>query len=296
MGIVIVLAFAFLVILIPQFLRARTVARRTQCLNNLKNVALALQNYSEVHECYPPGYIVRGVEAHDSALVEHGPGWGWGVMVLPHLDQQPMYSMFDFSRDLAGGATMIQTYLCPDGAGAVFTVPSSDAGMITLAPANFVGVAGRGSLTEEPGRPAFPGMLYRNSSVRQDDVPDGISNTLLLGERRSVWDGPQGGLIDTSSTWLGAPSGAFRDPGYLDEPRLEGPGSLVLGVVGQTRPISLKLSPNCAPAGIGFTSGHEDRVHFARVDGSCSTISPQIDAEVFVRLGQRSDGEPTGER
>lgn len=291
----IVLAFTFLVVLVPQFLRARTVARRTQCLNNLKNVALAMQNYSELHDCYPPGYIVRGVEARDPATSEHGPGWGWGVMVLPHLDQQSAYATFDFRNDIAGAATIMNTMLCPDGGGTIFTVSGGDASLVTLAPSNFIGVAGRGSLTEEPGRPAFPGMLYRNSSVRQDDVGDGISNTLLLGERKAVWDGPNGAL-DTNSTWVGAPSGVFRDVGYLDEERFEGPGSLTLGVVGQTRPISLKLTPNCAPAGIGFSSGHDDRVHFARVDGSCSSISPNIDAEVFVRLGQRSDGEPTGEQ
>ena len=86
-------------------------------------------------------------------------------------------------------------------------------------------------------------------------------------------------------------NGWFRsgDVGYVDGTRLEGPGSLVLGVVGQTRPVALRLTPNSAPAGIGFSSLHPEGVNFARADGSCSAISPQIDAEVFMRLGQRSD-------
>lgn len=291
-GIVIVLAMTFLVVLVPQFLRARSVARRTHCLNNLKNVSLALQNYSEQHECFPPGYIARGVTAEAPARDEQGPGWGWGAMVLPQLEQQSIFQAIDFRLDVSGPMASIPTFLCPDDGASPFTVSSSRSGVIILAPSSFVGVAGRGSLTEEPGRPPFPGMLYRNSSVRPDDVPDGISNTLLIGERRHVADGPEGQLLETNSTWVGAVPGTFRDAGYAGGQRLEGPGSLVLGVVGQLRPVSLKLAPQCAPAGIGFSSPHAGGIHFARVDGSCSLISTQIDIDVFVRMGQRADGEP----
>jgi hypothetical protein len=74
---------------------------------------------------------------------------------------------------------------------------------------------------------------------------------------------------------------------------LEGPGSLVLGIVGQGDPIPLKIPPNCPPAGLGFSSMHGAGVHFARADGSCSLINKEIDTDLFMRLGQRADGEPT---
>ncbi|HVJ86533.1 MAG TPA: DUF1559 domain-containing protein [Caulifigura sp.] len=296
LGIVLGIAILFLALLFPHFQRARNVARRVQCLNNLKNIALALQNYSEAHECFPPGYVARGVTAEDPASAEQGPGWGWGAMILPHVEQGAMARAFNYSLDVPGSGTIITPYLCPDGLATTFSVTSDFAGLVTLPPANFVGVAGRGSLTLEPGRPQFPGIFYRNSSVRQDDITDGLSQTLMLGERRSVSVGPDGQPLQTSSTWIGAVTGVFRDAGYADGTRLAGPGSLVLGVVGETRPVALKLTPNGAPAGIGFSSPHAEGVNFSRADGSCSAISPQIDADVFMRLGQRSDmfagGEP----
>lgn len=293
--IVVLLAGTFLAILIPHFMRARTVARRTQCLNNLKNITLGLQNYCETHETYPPGYVVRNLTAEAPAADEHGPGWGWGSMILPQIEQHAVYRTFDFSADIPGVATRLSIFVCPDDDFPAFTVASDSAGpsgLVPLSPSCFVGVAGRGSLTEEPGHPSKPGMFYRNSNVRLDDVPDGISNTLLLGERRSFVENPNGRIVNINSTWVGAVSGAFREPGYADEKRLEGPASLTLGIVGQGEPIPLKIPPNCPPAGLGFSSVHEPGVHFARVDGSCSLISKDIDVDLYMRLGQRADGEP----
>ncbi|QDT52961.1 hypothetical protein Pan44_09750 [Caulifigura coniformis] len=290
--VVLFLVATFLAILLPHFGRARAVARRTQCLNNLKNIALALQNYSDVHNVYPPGYIVRAVSADDPAVVEQGPGWGWGTMSLPHLDQGPMYRTFDFRLDLPGNPTVISSLLCPDAQTTPFSVASTTAGLVTVSPSSFVGVAGLGSLTDQPGRPSGPGMFYRNSSTRMEEVEDGISNTLLVGERKSSFEKPDGRIIDTSSTWIGAVSGAFRDPGYDDGSFLEGPGSLVLGIVGQNRPVPLKIPLNGSPPGLGFSSPHEGGVHFSRVDGSCSLLSSEIDVDLYMRLGQRADGQP----
>jgi hypothetical protein len=290
--IVILLAGTFLAILAPHFVRARTVARRTQCLNNLKNISLGLQNYSELHSTYPPGYVARNVTAAAPASEEHGPGWGWGTLSLPQIDQTPMYRTFDFRGDIQGLTTKLSVYICPDDDVPGFTVSSDIIGMIPVPPSSFVGVAGRGSLTDQPGQPSKPGMFYRNSNVRMEDVRDGISNTLLIGERRSYFENPGGQVIPTDSTWIGAVSGAFREPGYLDEKRFEGPGSMVLGIVGQSEPVSLKIAPNCPPGGLGFSSMHGNGVHFARVDGSCSLINKDIDIDLFMRLGQRADNEP----
>jgi hypothetical protein len=136
-------------------------------------------------------------------------------------------------------------------------------------------------------------MFYRNSHVRTEDVLDGISNTLLVGERRSLFDVPGSPVIDSGSTWVGAISGVFRDAGYPGEQRFEGPGTLTLGIVGQAEPVPVKIPPNGAPGGLGFSSLHGRGAHFARADGSCALISNEIDIDLFVRLGQRADGEPT---
>jgi len=285
------LAGTFLAILAPHFVRARASARRIQCLNNLKNVSLALANYAEQHETFPPGYIARDVTPDDGAAQERGPGWGWAAMALPQMECFPTYRTLDFQADLTGAAGVISLFVCPDDQPAPFSVTSNVYGLVTLPPSSFVGVAGRGSLTDRPGQPPGPGMFYRNSRVRLEDVTDGISNTFLLGERRAFFELSRDRIVETSSTWAGAVSGVFRDPGYPDEKRLEGPGTLVLGIVGQDRPIPLTIPPNRAPGGLGFSSSHAGAVHFARVDGSCGLVSEQIDAGVFARLGQRADRE-----
>jgi hypothetical protein len=291
--IVVALAGVFLAVLAPHFLRARNVARRTQCLNNLKNLSLGLQNYYDQFEIFPPGYIARNVAADDDAREEQGPGWGWGSLVLPNLDQHPLYRTFNFNADLPGSTTRLSLFVCPEDDFPPFTVTSDSAGLIPLPPSSFVGVAGRCSLTEHPGRPSKPGMFYRNSSVRLEDVGDGISNTLLIGERRSFVEVPNGRIVSTSSTWLGAVSGVYREPGYVSDQRLEGPGSLLLGIVGQDEPAPLKIGLGCPPGGLGFSSMHGSGAHFARVDGSCSLMHKDIDVDLFMRLGQRADGEPT---
>ncbi len=154
-----------------------------------------------------------------------------------------------------------------------------------------MGVAGLGSLTTQPGNLAQPGMMSRNSSVRLDDVRDGLSQTLLIGERRASIESPDGGYLEIPSTWVAAVPGVFRNAGDPERERLEGPGSLVLGVVGEQAGTPRAFRPNSAPAGIGFSSHHPGGVHFARVDGSAGLISDRIDPEVYIRLGQRADAQ-----
>ncbi len=133
--IVIALACLFLVLLIPQFQRARAAARRTQCLNNLRNVTLALMNYSDLHGVFPPGYVARNVEADDPATSESGSGWAWGAMFLPQLEQQPLFRTLDFEAPCTPGSpTLLNTMLCPDDPAAIFTVTSDQAGLVSLDP------------------------------------------------------------------------------------------------------------------------------------------------------------------
>src|SRR5262245_55592049 len=69
-------------LLLPAVQAAREAARRTTCMNNLKQVGLALANYTEHHRSLPPGYVS---EWSDYFRRELGPGWGWASMILPEL-------------------------------------------------------------------------------------------------------------------------------------------------------------------------------------------------------------------
>ncbi|MFG0295400.1 MAG: DUF1559 domain-containing protein, partial [Maioricimonas sp. JB045] len=97
---VVIAIIAILVaLLLPAVQQAREAARRSQCKNNLKQIGLALHNYHDTHGSFPPGYIARYVSATDPASAETGPGFAWGTMILPFLDQSPTYNQLNFSLD-----------------------------------------------------------------------------------------------------------------------------------------------------------------------------------------------------
>src|SRR3954463_8669310 len=91
--VVIAIIAILIALLLPAVQQAREAARRTQCKNNLKQIGLALHNYHDVFGCIPPGYIDIGTP--NSPTVYDG-GWSWASMILPQIDQAPLFNSFDF--------------------------------------------------------------------------------------------------------------------------------------------------------------------------------------------------------
>ena len=65
-------------LLLPAVQQAREAARRATCVNNLKQIGLALQNYHDAHNTFLPGYV----SSFDAVGNDQGPEWGWGAMIL----------------------------------------------------------------------------------------------------------------------------------------------------------------------------------------------------------------------
>ena len=296
---VVIAIIAILVaLLLPAVQQAREAARRSQCKNNLKQIGLALHNYHDTHGSFPPGYIARYVSATDPASAETGPGFAWGTMILPFLDQSPTYNQLNFSLDatdpanIDAGRQVLSVFVCPsDTAPGTFTV-SDGTNDYQLASANYVGIYGYGSVTMAPGRPDPAGILYRNSRTRMRDIVDGTSNTLLVGERSWQHQFVSGQpSIDASSTWYAAIPGVMRPAGMGMMPD-EGPGSLVLGHVGQTMMggMAMHHTPNSTNHIVNFSSRHEGGIQFLMADGSVHFLSENVDYNLFRWLGQRADG------
>lgn len=101
--VVIAIIAVLVALLLPAVQQAREAARRTQCKNNLKNIGLALHNYQETYQgIFPPGAIQAynrpaGVTAGQpmTALAAHSNGWSWGTMILPFIDQAPVFNRLD---------------------------------------------------------------------------------------------------------------------------------------------------------------------------------------------------------
>src|SRR5438093_11480595 len=92
-------------LLLPAVQQARESARRMSCGNRLKQIGLALHNYEAAHKLFPPAYITANPAASGSAFgvsygdeYRNGPsGFAWGTLLLPFLEQQGLFSQFDFS-------------------------------------------------------------------------------------------------------------------------------------------------------------------------------------------------------
>lgn len=292
--------------LLPAVGVARRAAYRTHCQNNLKQLGLALVNYHELFNTFPPGYVARDVTAGDDAHQESGPGFAWGALCLAFLDQYPLAKIIDYELDADDpenqqpGAIRIPSFVCPaDKSPATFLV-DHDTGTFELSSSNYVGVYGIGDLTATPGAPIGAGAFFRNSHTTTFEITDGLSNTFLVGER-AAWHQfiPDQPRVNAESTWFAAIPQAFRPSGAGGDDSPVGPGSLVLGVAGlppsdvadgaEAERGLRDLLPNRTNHPAAFSSGHPGGVHFLLGDSSARFLSDAIDAQTYRRLSQVSD-------
>ena len=200
-------------LLLPAVQQAREAARRTQCKNNLKQIALALHNYESSHRTFPPARFSNPAAVKPGASVVSASTWQqkfncWTVMVLPYMEQQNLYNQYNWNSrwstpsNAAVTGTVLSAYLCPstpdDGDRVDRNLDLSQGGANTPAPyaGDYVGVTrvsadwwtfGLG--VTAPTGAGLLGVLPRNrpgqpleAQCRIADISDGLSNTILLGE------------------------------------------------------------------------------------------------------------------
>src|SRR5262249_46117042 len=82
-------------LLLPAVQQVREAANRTSCQNNLKQIGLALHSYHDTHHAFPSAYLCQ-IPDDDTGPWYTSPGWGWGALLLPFLDQEPLSRQIDF--------------------------------------------------------------------------------------------------------------------------------------------------------------------------------------------------------
>ena len=272
-------------LILPAVQATRGAAARNQCLNNLKQIGLALQVYHDGLGRLPPGYT----SGFDGGGVDTGPGWGWAACILPQLEFAALHATIDFTQAIEAPTaahaqartTVVPAYLCAADArpsAAIPVGPRDSSGQLTattctVAPANYVGNFGVG----EPGVDG-DGLFYRGSDLRWRHVTDGLSKTLMVGERS---------FRDAESTWVGAVTGATQGPtpGSTLPFKVEHASNFVLAHTGECQgPLAPSETNN-------FTTPHAGGVDFVYADGHVAVLGADVDQAMFKALSTRAKGE-----
>ncbi len=262
--------------LLPAVQSVREAARRTQCLNNIRQLGIAAFNHEGSFGRLPPGW--KSDSNIDPAA---GPGWGWATHLLNQCDATNVYNHINFQLAIDDPSheeilkTLIPVFQCPsDPAPDLVNLEEPISGSAIPSPGmplphtelwvgrcNFSGVFGSNELHDDPS--AGNGTFFWNSKIKFRDILDGQSNTIMLGERRNDL-----GYM----SWVGVDE-------HIDEPFGR--------VVG-----SADHPPNHRDGHFeDFRSYHKVGANFAFADGSARLISDTVDGAVFQALATRAGSE-----
>lgn len=158
-------------LLLPAVQAAREAARRASCANNMMQLGIAINNYDMAHRSLPPGTVdAKGPIVHLPIGFHHS----WIVQILPMLDERTAYKQIDHGQSIYSLANFpVRSYEL-----SVLQCPSS---FNSSGPQS--SYAGVHDSREVPIDVDNNGVLFLNSHVRYDDISDGASHTLLLGEK-----------------------------------------------------------------------------------------------------------------
>lgn len=171
--VVIAIIGILIAMLLPAVQMVREAARRTACLNNMRQIGLALLNYESAQMRFPPGVVDDDDDLTDAL---HS---GW-VFALPYLEQKNVFDRYDMNQDWKSASNLaVANIEIP-----VFNCPSNG-DPITLK-GGIEGTTIDYALCKGPSaalwRTKQVGIFDINSSTRMGDIRDGSSNTFLVGE------------------------------------------------------------------------------------------------------------------
>ena len=328
--VVIAVIAVLIALLLPAIQQAREAARRTQCRNNLKQIALALHNYVDVAGMLPPSACI------DSRRIQTSNNGSWGVhgRILSFLDQRVLYNAVDLNTawdfQTAIDGLKIPTYACPSD-------PRSDearnpgADKITLYPTNYGFCFGTWFIFDPVTGQGGDGAFSPNAGLRLSQFTDGTSNTLLAAEVKA-WQpyrrngGPPTTVVPTSAAeaQVVAASGRyFKQTGHTEWPdgRVHHEGITTVLTPNSFLPCSDVVEAGSSDAGnpyypeiwdcdynswqegkdgingnpsyaiVTSRSHHTGMIQAALADGSVHTVSNSIDLGVWRAFGTRAAGE-----
>jgi len=286
--VVIAIIGVLVALLLPAVQSAREAARRTHCMNNLKQLGIALHTFHDVFGAFPSGFDA-GIERPDSSSASNWCnqnakfGAPWTVQILKWIEEAPQFDVlniqsgfYDSSNRTAGFINTallvpLGTYACPS------RVAEDTQGILygSLV-SSYVGVQGGGEQAEcantacgtAGDRTWFSnGILFASSDIKIAEITDGTSNVFLVGETRYTY-----------APW--AASGKLSSCAFAQ------------CFAGALDPINLYPREGSNALMRGFSSNHPGGCHMLMADSSSHFVSESIDLDIYQQLGQRNSGLP----
>ena len=297
--VVIAIIAILIALLLPAVQQAREAARRTQCRNSLKQIGLAMHNYLDVFGTFPPGYISTTMGNTAATQNTH---WAWGSMVLPYIDQAPLYNKYDINSPMSATtgnnatirSTVIPGYMCPSDANTNTRLNRWNGGGALWARGNYGANLGKqlgGNLTQWLGiSSAQRGAMGLGMGAKVRDFTDGQSNTVMVWEMR-VGIGDQ----DPRGTWAMGRYGTSLVAGCQNEgdcPGINTPNNGSDDVFGcNSVPAQGMGCWNGGDGQVSPRSFHVGGVHALLGDGSVKFISENLDFNTHRYISSIAGGE-----
>lgn len=306
--VVIAIIGVLVALLLPAVQAAREAARRAQCLNQLKQLGLAMHNYHGVHFTLP----MIGPTSNFAYSPQ--------AMALPYLEQGNLYDQLNFREPLMIGsgpsATLNPLYhdlvklklpvmLCPSDGGRAESQQVVGSATIHWMGASYMVNTGSGTDRNYYLAQPTDGLFWQGSSVRLDDICDGTSNTILASETLLGLRTDSTALLDPRrqmrSAGGGAPGALFADQIHASSPtKFSGQRAqswLLARSYNST--VNAYYPPNIATADAQFhgdallaaRSGHPGGVNAGLADGSVRFVQNTIELDLWRRLFARADGK-----
>jgi len=305
--VVIAIIGVLVALLLPAVQAAREAARRSQCVNNLKQVGLALHNHADAQKYFPPGHV-----AVDGRLFVGANEASWITYVLPYLEQQALHATGVFNSTTYNFgwpspasthpnykicSTRLPTMICPS------STASEEIWFGHWVRGNYVGNNGLGPMTEVAATDTGDrqrddkGVFFLNSRMTFSDLLDGSSNTMLVSEvitvpgedQRGVMHYPEGPLFQYNDTPNSSVPDQLRSPqthaGFNPQNCISKPHAPCSGAYAAAASRAMQVTARSLhPGGVNVLMG-DGSVHFAsdnialavwRAAGTPSAVANEI--------------------
>ena len=288
--VVIAIIGVLVALIMPAVQSAREAASRTQCINNLKQMGLASQEYHDSFSSFPSGWYCDPTQDSNCAkTLAQAYMWNGLTGLMLKMEMGNLYNELNFSlpNNVADNSTGIRRtmnmFVCPSNRRAITTNSTNSTNTTSkLGPSDYRGNMASGynpgitpsysppstdpTNTTDGGTPPIAilgiydnGVTYMDSVVGIADVTDGSSNTVLIGET-------------LTGTWAEASASCIRT---TKDRSINKP--IVLNGVGNLYTYWMSKHPGC--------------VNFLKCDGSVSTVTNSVNRDVLIKMMTRAGGE-----